>query len=254
MQTFDVFFCEVAGMAQAEVAGGVRRVLVAEEDDGVRGLIGPIIAGIGDLDVETVRSGTEALTRARNRPPNLIVCDTELGDLPSGRGTLVRLLRSDGLLGRLPILVVSGHGDLQHKYSAFADGADDFLAHPFDPLELQFRVKALLRRGQWAEAPVCIEMGDMRLDEGRYVVFCGEVEVALTPSEFAILRTLMGRPNQIVRVETLLTAALGYPAGTGNPQVIHTHIKNLRAKLERNPAKPERITSNRRGYQMPVAP
>ncbi len=216
----------------------------------MRGLIGPIISGIGDLDVETVSSGTEALGRARARQPQLIVCDAEIGDLAGGRGSLVRLVRADGVLGRVPILVVSRFDDLQHKYSAFADGADDFLARPFDPLELQFRIKALLRRGQWAETPPCLELGDMRLDEGRYLVVCGDCDVALTPSEFAILRTLMGKPNQVVRVETLLTAALGYPSGTGNPQVIHTHIKNLRAKLERNPAKPERITSNRRGYQM----
>jgi DNA-binding response OmpR family regulator len=249
-----VLFYEVAGMREIEVAGGVRRVLVAEEDDGVRGLIGPIIAGIGDLDLETVRSGGEALNRARGLVPHLIVCDAEIGDAAGARGSLVRTLRADGVLGRVPILVVSRFDDLQHKYSAFADGADDYLARPFDPLELQFRVKALLRRGSWAELPPSLEHGDLRLDEGRYAVYCGTIEVALTPSEFAILRTLMCKPQQVVRVETLLTEALGYPAGTGNPQVIHTHIKNLRAKLERNPAKPERITSNRRGYQLPDGP
>ncbi|MBM3275194.1 MAG: response regulator transcription factor, partial [Candidatus Sericytochromatia bacterium] len=223
----------------------MRRILVAEEDDGVRSLIGPIIAGIGDLDVESARSGTEALTRARVHVPQLIVCDSEAGDSADGRGSLVRMLRADGLLGRVPILVVSRFDDLQHKYAAFADGCDDYVVRPFDPLELQFRVKALLRRSTWAELPPCLELGDLKLDEGRYVVFEGAKEVALTPSEFAILRVLMYRPHQIVRVETLLTEALGYPSGTGNPQVIHTHIKNLRGKLELNPAKPERIMSNR---------
>jgi DNA-binding response OmpR family regulator len=159
-------------------------------------------------------------------------------------------MRADGLLGRVPIFVVSRYDDLPHKYSAFADGADDYLARPFDSLELQFRVKALLRRGSWAEVPPCLELGDLRLDEGRYVVFRGPDEIALTPSEFAIMRVLMGRPQQVIRVENLLIEALGYPAGTGNPQVIHTHIKNLRAKIECDPGKPERITSNRRGYQM----
>lgn len=228
----------------------MRRVLVAEEDDGVRSLIGPIIAGIGDLEVETARTGSDALARARSRPPHLVVCDSEIGDVLGVRGSLVRILRSDGLLARIPVLVVSRYDDLQHKYAAFADGADDYLARPFDPLELQFRVKALLRRGAWGEAPPRLEYGDLRLDEGRYVVFRNDCEICLTPSEFAILRLLMSRPDQVVKVETLLTEALGYPAGTGNPQIIHTHIKNLRAKLETNPARPERITSNRRGYQI----
>lgn len=223
---------------------------MAEEDDGVRSLIGPIISGIGDLDIESARSGSDAIARARARLPHLVVCDSEIGDLLGVRGSLVRVIRSDGLLARIPILVVSRYDDLPHKYSAFADGADDYLSRPFDPLELQFRVKALLRRGAWGEAPPRLEFGDLRLDEGRYAVYRNDTEVGLTPSEFAILRLLMSRPNQVVKVETLLTEALGYPAGTGNPQVIHTHVKNLRAKLEINPSRPERITSNRRGYQI----
>lgn len=232
----------------------MRRVLVAEEDDGVSSLIGPIIAGIGDLDVETARSGSDALARARARLPHMVVCDSEIGDLLGVRGSLVKVIRSDGLLSRLPILVVSRYDDLQHRYSAFADGADDYVTRPFDPLELQFRVKALLRRASWSEAPPCLEFGDLRLDEGRYVVLKDKVEVTLTPSEFAILRLLMTRPTQVIKVETLLTEALGYPAGTGNPQVIHTHIKNLRSKLESSPSRPERITSNRRGYQIALQP
>ncbi len=232
----------------------MRRVLVAEEDDGVSSLIGPIVAGIGDLDIETARSCSDALARARARVPHLVVCDCDMGDLQGARGSLVRIIRSDGVLERVPIMVVSRFDDLQHKYSAFAEGADDYMSRPFDSLELQFRVKALLRRGSWAEAPPCLEFGDLRLDEGRYVVFRDQAEVTLTPSEFAILRLLMGRPKQVVKVETLLTEALGYPSGTGNPQVIHTHIKNLRAKLEANPSRPERITSSRRGYHMAPQP
>lgn len=226
----------------------MRRVLVAEEDDGVRSLIGPIIGGIGDLDVDSARTGAEALSRARAHVPHLIVCDCDFGPPDVERGTFVKQIRADGLLGRLPILVVSRHDDLQHKYAAFADGADDYLSRPFDALELQFRVKALLRRVEWAEAPRQIEVAGLMLDEGRYVVVRDSLEIALTPSEFSILRFLMAHTNQIVRVETLLTEALGYPTSMGNPQVIHTHIKNLRAKVETDPGKPERITSNRRGY------
>lgn len=220
---------------------------MAIEDGAVRRLIGPIVSGMGGVALQYASTASEALALAQALRPHLVMGEVEFAG-PGGESfSLVKAIRSEPALSRLAILAVGRNDDLPHRYAAFADGADDYVSWPFDALELQFRIKALLRRACWNETPEALEVGDLRLDEGRFVAVRGGREIALTPSEFALLRYLMRQAGRRVSVEELLTEALSYPRKTGDPQVIYTHVKNLRAKLVRD-AQSDPIQSSRHGY------
>ncbi len=220
---------------------------MAIEDGTIRQRIGPIVSGIGDVAVHYASSASEAVAKARTFRPDVVMGEVEFAG-PGGESvSLVKAIRAEPTLSRLAILAVSQNDDLSHRYAAFADGADDYVSWPFDALELQFRIKALLRRAGWNEAPDALEVGDLRIDEGRFVAVRDGQEIALTPSEFAILRYLMRHAGRRVSVEELLTEALSYPSKTGDPQVIYTHVKNLRAKLVRD-SQLDLIHSSRHGY------
>ncbi len=220
---------------------------MAIEDGAVRRLIGPIVSGIGDVAVQYASTASEAVARARAFRPHLVMGEVEFAGPGGESSSLVKAIRSDPALFRLAILAVSQNDDLPHRYAAFADGADDYVSWPFDALELQFRIKALLRRACWNDAPDAVEVGDLRIDEARCVAVRGGREIALTPSEFAILRYLMRHAGRRISVEMLLTEALSYPSKTGDPQIIYTHVKNLRVKLGRD-SQPAPIHSSRHGY------
>ena len=78
-------------------------------------------------------------------------------------------------------------------------------------------------------------------------------EIKLTASEFAIMRHLVEHPDQVIGVETILSEALNYPPRMGNPQVIHTHIKNIRTKFRAAGVEPAFLTSSRQGYMLVTA-
>ena len=79
-----------------------------------------------------------------------------------------------------------------------------------------------------------------------------QVSVILTPSEFAVLRLLATHAGTPLAVERLLTEALGHPRGLGNPQLIHTHMRNMRKKLEADPASPKLLLRHPAGYMLPA--
>ena len=161
-------------------------------------------------------------------------------------------MRADPALAVVPILFLTAKGEVRDRIKGFEAGGDDYLSKPFDLHELYLRVQALLRRSQPTSAeerPPILVVGPLSLDLRTFVLRVESKPVHLTPMEFDLMLSLMSRPGEVFSSERLLQEVWGYPAGTGDPATVRWHIKNLRAKIEPDPAKPTYIqTVPRYGY------
>lgn len=228
----------------------MRKILVVDDDPTIHQLISAIAQTIGQLTVEVAFNGYEAYEKAKILMPDLVVADIVMPDMDGLE--LCSRLRNHVSLGDVPILLLTARSDVQDKYHGFLQGADDYLIKPFDAMELQLRMKALLRRAgrksAEASADGYLRAGTLTLNTHRYMAEHEGKQVRLTASEFAIMRYLVEHAEQVVSVDALLTRALDYPPRVGNPQVIHTHMKNIRQKFRAAGIEPDFLTSSRRGY------
>ncbi len=208
------------------------------------------LAKVGPVDIALSLTGTEGFRLAQERIPDLLVVDADLKGMDGL--LLVRRLRAIATFLDTPIVVLAG--STPQKYQAFEAGANDVLTKPIDALEFQYRLQAHLRPRfrRLAAQSEPVEVGPserkLKLDPRTHTVELGETKAELTPSEYAILCYLAAHPEAPATTQTLLVEALGMPPGMGNPQLIHTHIRNLRRKLEKTPSQPELLTFARRGY------
>lgn len=235
------------------VEGGPLRkakILVLENDPELGRQLSYWLPKAGPIAVELTRSTGDAYRLAQERLPDLIVADAE--HAPAETFLLLRKLRAIATFLDMPILVLVAAGP--QKYQAFEAGANDVLAKPIDALELQYRLQAHLRPRfrKLASQSEPVEAGrserSLILDPRTQTVTHGGQAIPLTPSEFAILCYLAAHPETPASTETLLVEALGMSPRLGNPQLVHTHVRNLRRKLEETPSKPELLVFERRGY------
>jgi DNA-binding response OmpR family regulator len=205
-------------------------VLIVEDDAATRTVLSAAVRAIGDVEVATARNGAEGLAFLRANRTSLVLADVNMPEL-DGLGLLERL-RAEPALSRVPVLLLTARGDTIDKYRGFEAGADDYLAKPFDVIELQLRLKALLRRRlDEAGAPAAsAPKARVRCDERRGVALVDDATVRLTASELALLRHVLAHPDRWLSVRDLLSV-LGYGPGAGAPHVVHTHIRNMRQKL-----------------------
>jgi len=192
--------------------------------------------------------GAEALLIARQERPDLIVLDIML---PRVDGLEVcRTLRRES---DVPIIMLTARVEETDTLIGLELGADDYIPKPFSPREVVARARAVLRRVRapsGAGAPETLRVGDLCLDVSRRTLRVGGREVELTPSEFEILRTLLGAPGRVFTRGQLLEASQGH-AYEGYERTIDTHIKNLRHKIGDSPRRPEYIqTVHGVGYKM----
>ncbi|HEY9900453.1 MAG TPA: response regulator transcription factor [Pantanalinema sp.] len=220
-------------------------ILIATADAELKRLLAFLVQKQGGTEQLSAASAGEALRKAEAALPALVLVDSAL---PGSDGlTLCRRLRAVATFMDTPIFFLGDRAEA--KYQAFQAGATDVMIKPLDQLEFQYRLKVHLRaRQRGLEDAGAIEAGTLKLETASHTATLRGLAVPLTPSEFAILSFLAGHPERPVTTEALLVEALGEPKHLGNPQVVHTHIKNLRRKLERVSAEPALIRSSRRGY------
>lgn len=225
-----------------------QRILVADDDAQIVRLVKSYLeqAGFGVL---TAYDGEAALYSIRHDRPDLIVLDVMM---PRRDGfELTRLLRADEHLAGIPILMLTARVEDADKLKGLDIGADDYLAKPFNPLEVVARVRALLRRaGGVLQTSSILEVRDLRLDLQLRTVSIAGRELELTPTEFDLLRAFMQNLNHAFTRGELIDKAFGY-VYEGFDRTIDSHIKNLRRKIEPNPAEPSYIeTVFGVGYRM----
>jgi two-component system phosphate regulon response regulator PhoB len=146
-----------------------------------------------------------------------------------------RILKGDPRTRGIPILFVAERAGQPQIIKSLQSGADDFLAKPFHPMEMLWRVRALLRRYQ-SSAPnreIAIEVGAIRLDSEQGLVQVEGLAVALTPKEFALLEIFMRRPERVLKRSCLLESVWGFESAV-RPKVVDLTLFRLRRKLGRS--------------------
>jgi len=190
----------------------------------------------GGFRVISAADGKTALAMARHERPDLVVLDL---NLPGMDGLDVcRALRRES---EVPIIMLTARVEETDRLIGLELGADDYVSKPFSPRELVARVRAVLRRVRGGvREPGLIRAGELEIDlNGHRVTRDGE-PVRLTRSEFNLLATLAQHPGQTFSRAQLLDRLHGV-AYEGFDRSIDAHIKNLRRKLEVDPAEPRYV-------------
>lgn len=229
----------------------IRILLVDDDHKLVQGLrVGLLAEG---YEVLTAVNGVEGLKAARRQQPDLIVLDV---NMPWMDGLEVcRRLREDDHFQQTPILMLTSNNTIDDRVAGLDQGADDYLAKPFNMRELKAHVRALLRRFPASETnnhqqEDILQLGLIKLGlKASWVRVNGSEPIQLTPVEFDLLHYLMRHPQQTFSSEELLEKVWSYAPGTADPSLTRWHIKNLRAKIEPDPAHPIFLrTVPRHGY------
>lgn len=208
------------------------RVLVVDDEAGLRKVVRDALEQAGH-EVETASDGEEALGLYAEGAFDLVVTDLAM---PRRDGLdLVRALRKTS---QVPILVLTVRGEEREKVRLLDAGADDYVTKPFGVAELVARARALLRRREPQPGPRAkARFGDVEADlEARVIRKAGK-EVHLTPTEFALLTALLGKPGSVWTHRQLLAAVWGTTAGVSN-DTLRIHMGSLRRKLEPDPNRP----------------
>lgn len=216
------------------------RILVVDDDPGLRDLLGQYLAGNGYI-VTGVADGAAMERHLRERGADLLLLDLML---PGEDGlTLARRVRAAG--NPLPVIMLSARGEDIDRIVGLEVGADDYLAKPFNPRELLARIRAVLRRGgdQAATASAAAEgasFGAFRLDISSRRLLRENREVPLTNAEFNLLRTFVEHPHRVLSRDMLMELIKGYERDPFD-RSIDVRVTRLRRKIEADPAAPLHI-------------
>ncbi len=178
--------------------------------------------------VSCVGGGEAALERIGEDPPDLVVLDVMLPDV-SGFEVLARLRQHS----ELPVIMLTARGADAERIAGLTGGADDYLAKPFNPLELAARIRAILKRTPLRApegAPSELAAGGLRLDLRRFELHADGVLVALTPAELRVVEVLMRRHGEVLSRAELTAFALQRPLEPYD-RSIDTIVSKLRRKL-----------------------
>jgi DNA-binding response OmpR family regulator len=207
-------------------------VLIVDDEAKLRDLIRVYLEQEGYRVVEAGH-GREALYVARYEKPNLIILDLMMPEMGG-----YEFMRAFSREAETPVIMLTAKVEDQDKILGLELGADDYVTKPFNVRELIARVRAVLRRAQKvAVEQDVLRAADIVLDRAGRTVMVGDRAVDLTPSEFAILATLMAGPGQVFSRLDLLDRVSG-EAYEGYERTIDVHIRNLRTKIEPDPKNP----------------
>jgi two-component system alkaline phosphatase synthesis response regulator PhoP len=221
------------------------RILVVEDDPAIRLGLKRSLEFEG-FTIELARDGEEAIQRAFDKKPDLIVLDIML---PKVNGFEVcRTVRKYD--STIPVVILSAKGDEGDKVLGLELGADDYVTKPFSIRELTARIKAALRRRKAMEGEVdTFEEEELRIDFAGQILSVGGEERELSTREFKLLRHLIQNRGRVLSRDQILNKVWGYDYD-GTPRTIDNFINKLRQKLGDDPTTPRWIQTVRgSGYK-----
>src|ERR671918_325858 len=223
------------------------RILVADDEPDIVGPLEYALRTEG-FEVESVGDGESALARALGEPFDLVVLDVMMPRLSGVE--VCRRLRAEGAV---PVLMLTAKDAEVDRVLGLELGADDYVTKPFSMAELVSRVRALLRRRELdrsARAGAVQSVGGVRIDFARHRVEIDGQPVRLTPSEFKLLALLAEEPERVFTRRQMMEH-LWETQFVGDLRACDVHVSNLRRKVERDPAHPDRIVTVREiGYKL----
>ncbi|MEV4598504.1 response regulator transcription factor [Amycolatopsis sp. NPDC049253] len=214
------------------------RVLVVDDDETVRDVVRRYLEVAG-FTVDVAGDGAAGLALFAERDPDLVVLDVMM---PGINGLEVcRRLRQ---VSHVPIVMLTALGEEENRIAGLQLGADDYVTKPFSPKELALRVASVLRRARMPRAtPPAPELvdGDLRLQMTARQATLGGAELPLTTREFDLLAFFLGHPGVAFSRADLLEKVWGWDFG--DQSTVTVHVRRLREKIERDPAKPTRVAT-----------
>lgn len=202
-------------------------LLLVDDEDNLRSMLEAALRHNG-FDVSSVANGRDALAAAVETKPDLIVLDVMLPDLDGFE--VCRRLRAEGHL--TPVLFLTAKDATEDRVRGLTLGGDDYLVKPFSLDELVARANAVLRRsGRAREQETVLRCADLELDDDAHRVTRAGNEVALSPTEFNLLRFLMQNQGRVLSKAQILDHVWQYDFG-GDGGVVETYIGYLRRKVD----------------------
>jgi len=211
-------------------------VLVVDDEMALRRTLCASLAASG-FSVDEARTGEEALTKLRSQPFDLVLLDINMPGIDG-----IKTCRRMREMTRAGIVMITVRDMDDDKVNALEAGADDYVTKPFKLRELTARLRAVLRRTRLQDAPEAnvIEIGELKMDVERRLLWRGEQEVHLSPTEFDLLAFMMKNCGAPLTHLKLLRSVWG-PEYGGESEYLRSYIRLLRKKIEKDPANPEYI-------------
>ncbi len=213
-------------------------ILVVEDDKDIARLV---CLHLEDLNANTthIDNGRKALAAAIDGQWDLIILDLRLPEM-SGLD-ICRKLRESG--NQTPVLMLTAKSTELDRVLGLELGADDYVTKPFSPIELNARIKAILRRTQQPQQILedkVLQCGPFSISTRTHEVCYRDMPVELTAREFDLLLHFARNPGQVFKRSELLDEVWGY-GHDGYEHTVNSHINRLRSKIEENPAEPHHI-------------
>jgi DNA-binding response OmpR family regulator len=213
----------------------MKTILVVDDTASVRQLLQDYLTQQG-FRIVTASNGQEAIYAARHSNPDLILLDIMMPQMDG-----FEFLRQYRKEKQTPVIIITAKEEETDAVLGLELGADDYVIKPFRMRELVSRVRAVLRRQEAASDPSRIlSAGDISLDPATHTVSVRGAPADLTPLEFDLLELLMSAPVRVFTREHI-SEKLADSGFAGLERTLNVHIRNLRAKIEVNPADPKYI-------------
>lgn len=211
-------------------------ILVVDDKRSLRQLVGSYLKQEGFRVVEA-SDGREALFVAREEHPDLIILDLMMPEMGG-----YEFIRVYGKEADTPIIILTAKLEENDRVLGLELGADDYVTKPFSMRELSARVRAVLRRtSKPAKESDILRAGGITVDRAGHLVYVDGQQVDLTPSEFDLLVLLVSSPRRAFTRTELLDYLQQGVVFEGVERTIDVHIRNLRTKIEPDPANPQYI-------------
>jgi two-component system OmpR family response regulator len=205
------------------------RVLVVDDEPNIVELLSVSLRFAG-FDVRTAADGRSALDVARSFGPDLLVLDVMMPGLDGF--DVLRSLRSGG--SRVPVLFLTAKDAPEDKVAGLTLGGDDYVTKPFSLEEVVARIRAVLRRTNGTDGgarSARLSFADIELDEDSHEVWKAGEQVALSPTEFKLLRYFMQNPGRVLSKPQILDHVWQYDFG-GDANVVESYVSYLRRKVD----------------------
>lgn len=218
-----------------------RTILVVDDEERMARFIRLNLEQDGFQVVEAHR-GMQAIEAVRVDMPDVVVLDVMMPDLDGFE--VLKIIRETSTV---PVIMLTAKGEEEDRVRGLELGADDYVTKPFSPRELVSRVRAVIRRSDSAGLTTreVIEVDDrLRIDFGRREVWVEGELVKLRPTEYRLLYHLVQNTGWVLTYDQLLTKVWGYEY-RDEPHYVRLYINYLRQKLEKDPANPQYILTER---------
>ena len=205
------------------------RIFVVDDEKDLTDLLHYQLGKEG-FEVKFANNPFEALGKARDFNPDLIILDVMMPDLDGFQ--LLRMIRSDNLLQKVPVIMLTAKSGVEHRIKGLEQGADDYLGKPFDSQELVLRIRSILKRlaDQTNDTSSRIMLGKLVLDEEDHSISIAGDKIDFTLTEFKLIHYFLKRKGRVQTRDNLLLGVWKFDAEV-ETRTVDVHIRRVRKKI-----------------------